>query len=289
MLARFGGAYSRTMSTITFSVRRIAQLTVVSLGLVWSGTAVRTQAPGATASAGPGAPSHPLQRLASEARTADLRGNWDGLATAHDTIAALPAQATGHAWIDYYLGYIDWRRSSLAFMAEGNAGTAALMRHAADHLMRALEAIPGFTEARLLLVIVDGGTMVADPPRAAELTSRLVSNFQTVIAEAPDNPRVKFLRAFMSFYRPGSTREAKDAALVSWRDAAEAFPAKPNANEPEWGRAEAWAWLGGTLLADGKPAEAKVALEHAIADRKDFWWARDIALPQAVRSRTPHR
>jgi hypothetical protein len=234
-------------------------------------------------------PGRNLQRLASEARTADLRGNWDGLGRAHDAIEALPAPATGRAWIDYYLGYVDWRRSSLAFMAEGNAGTVALMRHAADHLMRALEAIPGFTEARLLLVIVDGGTMVADPPRAAELAPRLTANFQTVVAEAPDNPRVKFLRAFMSFYRPGSTREAKDAALVSWGQAAEAFPGKPSPNEPEWGRAEAWAWLGGTLLADGKPAEAKIALEHAIADRKDFWWARDIALPQATRSRTSHR
>ena len=69
------------------------------------------------------------------------------------------------------------------------------------------------------------------------------------------------------------------------------FPRKPSADEPEWGRAEAWAWLGGTLLVDGKPAEAKSALEHAVADRKDFWWARDIALPQATRSRavTPGR
>jgi hypothetical protein len=30
-------------------------------------------------------------------------------------------------------------------------------------------------------------------------------------------------------------------------------------------------------------------LEHAIAERSDFWWAREIALPQAARSRTSHR
>jgi hypothetical protein len=271
------------MSTTTRSVHGIAQLIVVSCALAFQ--VVAAQSP---AAAVPSAPGHDVQRLAAQARTADLRGNWNGLAKAHDAIEALPAPATGRAWIDYYLGYVDWRRSSLAFMAEGNAGTVALMRHAADHLMRALEAIPGFTEARLLLVIVDGGTMVADPPRAAELAPRLMANFQTVVAEAPDNPRVKFLRAFMSFYRPGSTREVKDAALVSWRQAAEAFPRKPPANEPEWGRAEAWAWLGGTLLTDGKPAAAKEALERAVADRRDFWWARDIALPQATRSRTPH-
>jgi hypothetical protein len=267
------------MRTIQTSTRRIAQLIIVAGALL---------VPADAATPGPGAPAPGLQRLASDARTADLRGSWEGLERAHQSIAEMPATPAGRAWIDYYLGYVDWRRSSLAFMGEGVPGTVALLRHAAEHLLRALEAAPGFTEARLLLVIVDGGTMFNDPPRAAELAPRLTANFQTVIAEAPDNPRVKFLRAFMSFFRPGSTREAKDAALVSWREAAEAFPRKPSANEPEWGRAEAWAWLGGTLLADGKHAEAKDALEKAIADRRDFWWARDIALPQATRSRTSH-
>jgi hypothetical protein len=270
------------MSTLNASCRRIAQLIIVTGALMLPSVAATPSADG------PGLPGRELQRLASEARTADLRGNWDGLARGHEVISALPVPPAGRPWIDYYLGYIDWRRSSLAFMAEGNNGVAALMRHAAEHLLHALEAVPGFTEARLLLVIVDGGTMIADPPRASELAPRLMANYQTVLAEAPDNPRVKFLRAFMSFYRPGSTREAKEAALVSWRQAAEAFPKKPSPNEPEWGRAEAWAWLGGTLLADGKPAEAKSALERAIADRKDFWWARDIALPQATRTRASH-
>jgi hypothetical protein len=200
----------------------------------------------------------------------------------------MPAGTAGRAWIDYYLGYIDWRQSALAFFGEGMSGTAALLRHASEHLLRALEAAPGFTEARLLLVIVDGGPMNADAQRVAELAPRLKANFQLVAAEAPDNPRVKYLRAFMGFYVLGRSRAEKDAALVSWREAAEAFPRRPPANEPEWGRAEAWAWLGGTLLADGKPAEARDALEHAVADRQDFWWARDIALPQATRTRASH-
>lgn len=269
------------MSTNQSSGKRIAQLIIVTGALL-----LPAVAPSAN---GPGVPGRDLQRLGAEARTADLRGNWEGLSRAHEAVEALPAPAAGRAWIDYYLGYIDWRQSSLAFMGEGASATIALLRQAADHLLRALEAVPGFTEARLLLVIVDGGTMVSDPTRAAELAPRLTANYQRVVAEAPDNPRVKFLRAFMSFYRPGNTREAKDAALVSWREAAAAFPEKPPAKEPEWGRAEAWAWLGGTLLADGKPAAAKDALERAVAIRKDFWWARVIALPQARLNRTTHR
>jgi hypothetical protein len=276
------------MSNMTVRVRRIAQFTLVLAAVLLPAAGASTQAPSSTGSAGRGMPGRQLQRLASEARSADLRGNWDGLMHAHDAIAALPLPASDAAWIDYYLGYVDWRQSALAYMAEGMSGTVALLGQAADHLLRSLEAAPGFTEARLLLVIVDGGMMNADPQRVAELAPRLRANVQQVTGDAPDNPRVKYLRAFMGFYVPGRSRVEKDAALAAWREAAESFPRRPPANEPEWGRAEAWAWLGGTLLADGKPAEARDALEHAVADRKDFWWARDIALPQAVRSRTTH-
>lgn len=237
--------------------------------------------------AGLGVPSHDLQRLAAEARTADLRGDWNGLLRAHDAIAARPATES-RAWIEYYLGYVDWRQSSLAFIGQGMPAVSACLRNAQQHLSRALEIMPAFTEARLLLVIVDGGAMNADASRVAELGPRLGANFKQVVAEAPGNPRVKYLQAFLGFYIPGTTREQKDAALADWRKAAESFPARAPADEPEWGRAEAWAWLGGTLLNDGKPAEAKAALEQALSVRKDFWWVHQIALPQATRMQSSH-
>lgn len=236
----------------------------------------------------PGTPSRDLQKLASTARTADLRGDWDGLLRAHDGIAARATTAEDRAWIEYYLGYVDWRQSSLAFMGQGLPAVSVCLRNAQDHLTRALELAPTFTEARLLLVIVDGGAMNADATRVGDLGPRLNANFKQVVAEAPANPRVKYLQAFLGFYIPNRTREQKDAALADWRRAAESFPARPSPSEPEWGRAEAWAWLGGTLLNDGKPAEAKFALERALADRKDFWWARQIALPQAARLQSAH-
>jgi len=237
---------------------------------------------------GPGLPGRELQRLASEARTADLRGDWTGLMRAHDAIGRLPASAASRAWIEYYLGYIDWRESSLAAMGEGRGGATACLEQSAAHLSRALDAASAFTEARLLLVIVQGGILNADAARAAELGPSIRTNAQTVFAEAPDNPRVKFLKAFMDFYVPGRTREQKDAALAEWREAAASFPPRPRPNEPEWGGAEAWAWLGGTLLVDGKADRAKDALEHALGIRKDFWWVRQIALPQATRSTATH-
>jgi tetratricopeptide (TPR) repeat protein len=241
-----------------------------------------------SAATGPGVPGRTLQRLASDARTADLRGDWNGLMRAHDAISRLPPASANRAWSEYYLAYVDWRQSSLAFMGQGMPAVTACLRSAQDHLARALEIAPAFTEARLLLVIVDGGIMNADPSRVADLGARVGANFRQVVADAPDNPRVKYLQAFMGYYVPGRTREQKDAALADWRRAAESFPRRRDPDGPEWGDAEAWAWLGGTLLVDGKPEQAREALQHAVGIRKDFWWARDIALPQATRARATH-
>lgn len=58
----------------------------------------------------------------------------------------------------------------------GRGRHVGLLRHAAEDLLRALERVPGFTEARLLLVLVDGGTMVSDPSAATTLAPRLTDS-----------------------------------------------------------------------------------------------------------------
>ena len=74
---------------------------------------------------------------------------------------------------------------------------------------------------------------------------------------------------------------------TQWRELARGFPSS-TAQEPEWGRAESWGWLGAVLLARGRPAEAAEAFGRALDDRPDFWWVRVVALPQARASRSPH-
>jgi len=89
------------MRNITVSVGRIAQLALVSISLTLSSVAVNSQTAGSVGAGRPGAPAPDLQRLASEARTADLRGNWDGLMRAHESIATMAPSATGgRTWID---------------------------------------------------------------------------------------------------------------------------------------------------------------------------------------------
>src|SRR5258708_38802900 len=94
------------MRTVNASCRRIAQLIIVTGALMLPSVAATPSADG------PGLPGRELQRLASEARTADLRGNWDGLVRAHEVISALPVPPAGRALRDYCLGDISWGRST---------------------------------------------------------------------------------------------------------------------------------------------------------------------------------
>ncbi len=167
------------------------------------------------------APTAEMLRLAQTARDADLRGDWNGLLQAHDGFEAMTVRGRQQAWVDYYLGYIDWRQSSLAYMGKGWSGWGPLLRQASDHLGRALETVPELTEARLLLAIVDASLIGPDPRRAPDLVARMRTNADRAVAEAPANPRVRLMRAMLAFFTPANSREEKDNALNAWRDAAE--------------------------------------------------------------------
>ncbi len=242
---------------------------------------------GQTAAAPP--PPHPeIRRLARMVRDADLRGQWAELGRAHDALAALEVDAAQGPWVAYYLAYADWRRSSLAWMGEGPGGTAALQRQCAGHLDRALAQTPGFTDALALLVMCEATMASGMPDSIPAIMARVGANLQRLAAVAPDHPRARLIRYLLTSFSPRTPNEQREATLRDWRTLARDFPT-PGPGEPEWGDAESWGWLGMVLLARGQPAAAEEAMTQALAKRPDFWWIREIALPQARSSRLPHR
>ena len=57
----------------------------------------------------------------------------------------------------------------------------------------------------------------------------------------------------------------------------EAQPADPA--WPDWGRADAYAWLGRTLETLGNTAGARVQYRKALDVEPEFAWVRDVLLP----------
>lgn len=235
------------------------------------------------------APDPAIRRLAHAAREADLQGRWAALGEVHDSLARLRLDAGQRPWIDYYLGYTDWRRSSLAWMGEGPAGSGALQRQCAAHLRRAVEAVPDFVEARALLVMCEATSAFTQPDSTAVILGRVSANISWLAEHAPENPRGRLLRYMLTAVSPRTPPEARDQALAAWRGLADSFPKPGSPSDPEWGGVESKAWLGMVLLGSGQYEAAARWLSAAVAERPDFWWAREIALPQARASRVPHR
>lgn len=91
---------------------------------------------------------------------------------------------------------------------------------------------------------------------------------------APQSPRVRLLAAIHAAEDAKSAREL-EAASRQLQSATKAFEyAKPvTAGDPEWGHAEAWAWLGHIQLQRGDRLAARESIERALVLAPDYEWA----------------
>jgi hypothetical protein len=94
---------------------------------------------------------------------------------------------------------------------------------------------------------------------------------------APNNPRVKLLAAIQQSKQAKTTQDratvsAQFLAVVKLFDVLP--PAEPGM--PDWGQAEALAWLGKSQIESGDVIAARNTLERALIIAPDFAWARKL-------------
>ena len=249
-------------------------------------TAVMCVAPLLSASAQSSAAVTELHSTLRAARDADLSADWNGLLDARARVASWSGGDDAAAQRAYALGYIEWRMSSLAYMATGPAGMQAPLDRAVSHLRSAVAVKPEHGEAQALLATCAGILANTDRSRLEELIPLMKSGWTAALAHGDDNPRVQLLRAMTEVFVP--PQHGGDAArgYERWKRAIALFEQEEkrgSAADYAWGYAEAWAWLGGAYLTAGRHGEAQAALERAVDLRPDFWWAARVALPQARR------
>jgi tetratricopeptide (TPR) repeat protein len=225
-----------------------------------------------------------LRVAVKQARDGDLQADWGKLVDARDRLDRLAGDQQLAALVHYYLGYTYWRLSSLAYVAVGQQAQAQLAERAVKELEIAIEKRPQFPDAHALLATCLVTTLGVDRSRIESVVPRISSAWQKALPAGADNPRVMLLRAIATTFAPAEYGGNRDKGLALWKQAIEAFESdKPEALMPDWGRAEALAWLGGAYLMANQPGEAIAPLERAIALRPDFWWATKAALPMARR------
>ncbi|HEY7499221.1 MAG TPA: tetratricopeptide repeat protein [Vicinamibacterales bacterium] len=240
-----------------------------------------------TAMMAPETPRDAMRAAIQQARDGDLQADWNKMLDARERFAAVAAASGSDGEISplahYYLGYTDWRLSSLAFMAVGPKAQAALAERAATSLDTAIEKRPKFPDAHALLAAVLATWAYGDPSVRDKVLPRMQAAWKAALPDGEGNPRVLLLRAMSLVFAPPPYGN-REQGLEMWRRAIDAFEKeRPSTLEPNWGYVEAIAWLGGTHLAAGEYKEAVQLLERAVKIRPDFWWARKAALPVAKR------
>ena len=107
---------------------------------------------------------------------------------------------------------------------------------------------------------------------------RIGSRIDEAVLIEPKNPRVRLVEALTAFERAGNDAPARSAALQKLRNVTVMFEAARAAasTTPEWGAAEAYAFLGRALLDQRDLVGAREALERALLIAPDYAYARRL-------------
>jgi tetratricopeptide (TPR) repeat protein len=100
---------------------------------------------------------------------------------------------------------------------------------------------------------------------------------KSAAALAPNNPRVRLLAAIYASKRANTSQEFASANKLLLA-VTQLFANSPPADSdlPDWGQADAWAWLGQGYLKLGDSVAARNALEQALVLAPDYVWARTL-------------
>ncbi|HEV7607429.1 MAG TPA: hypothetical protein VGO61_08840 [Steroidobacteraceae bacterium] len=107
---------------------------------------------------------------------------------------------------------------------------------------------------------------------------RIGSRIDEAVKLEPKNPRVRLVEALAKFDRAGKDAAEKTAALKSLRAVTAMFEAARAgaSTTPEWGAAEAYAFLGRALYDMRDVVGAREALERALLIAPDYSFARKL-------------
>jgi len=107
---------------------------------------------------------------------------------------------------------------------------------------------------------------------------RIGSRIDEAVKLEPKNPRVRLVEALAMFDRAGKHADEKAAALKRLREVTAMFEAARAGatTTPEWGAAEAYAFLGRALFDMRDVVGAREALERALLIAPDYAFARKL-------------
>ena len=205
------------------------------------------------------------------AAISDVRAEFEAL-----TMADKDHDRLGH-YRQYYLALADFRAGSI----EREQGEV-LLEQCLHRLDKALDDSPDFVEGLVLQAACAGNLISLQPQRTLELSVLSQRAIQLARELEPDNPRAAFVEALSTLFMPQDFGGGSPAARRLFEDTVQLFEAAP-ARDPlvNWGRDEAYLWLGIALSITGEREQSIEALERAAQLNPYDRWISEYLLPKA--------
>ena len=129
-----------------------------------------------------------LRAATQQARDGDLQADWNKMLDARARFAAVADDEELAPLAYYYMGYTDWRLSSLAFMAVGASAQVRLAERAMASLEVAIQKRPDFPDAHALLTVA-ATRMMGNPSVGEQMMPRIRAGWQAALPAGAGNPR----------------------------------------------------------------------------------------------------
>lgn len=175
----------------------------------------------------------------------------------------------------HYLGYAWYREATLG----DSTNRKHALRSAEEALERSAELVQ-IAETHALLSTVIGQQIGRSPWLGMRRGSSMTRAIETAMKLDPENPRIALQQGINAYYSPpafgGGTARAREA----FERALRLFPRqRVRPLLPDWGHAEAWAWLGRTRARAGDIPEARAAYQEALRIDSTYAWVSRVLLP----------
>lgn len=214
----------------------------------------------------------------------------DGPTLRQARIAAEQA-ATAHpqdAWLAYYRGYAVFREAGFLLGASRIREFGPVLDDATADLERSLKRAPS-ADGWALLSALQGQRLTASGSTltAIRLGPAVLRAVGRAEEAGPQNPRVWLIKGINAFNAPSAFGGGMEKAESHLRRALALFGTdRPASPLPAWGLADAWIWLGRSLQAQGKRAEARAAYTAAAQLQPRNTWVTEILIPSLGDGRT---
>jgi tetratricopeptide (TPR) repeat protein len=212
-----------------------------------------------------------------------------GVNTANQSLFATAESLLSHAQYDsrfsalgnYYLGYAAYRRAVVLRQVDKDRAVAYLDT-AVSRLQEAISKDNTFAEAYALLASCYGLKISFSPIKGIILGPRSNAALQKAKELSPMNPRVALVSAISTYNTPDLFGGIKEKGLEELKRGVELFDRWRSVDslQPDWGKDEAWVWIGIAHMDRTETIQAKRSFDRALEINPDNGWVKHVLLPK---------